>query len=423
MLRAALIASLSVLSALVARAESAIPSGFVKVEKNGAVQIHMANAKWTSKTEFMIKFNDLQKSLNEFWKADVESLSAGSNSRFEERAIPRVDLVIFDNEADHDDFMMKNGAPDDSRPGAPSDTVYLMLIDGKVKGAGWEVLARRLSRAYAWHGLYFGPPPWLDRGMAEYFAFANKAVKPAESEAYLAMVERLHEVQTRGAEKPLADTLSNAGENWTREDTDNAWCLCHVLMTECKNLAVDLWAILSTQQGCAYDRRDGVISDSRRLVKYQLERAFGGTEPLQAGWDWHRDQVIKGGAGMARLKKAPGSVRDATAFMVISFSAVVKSANSTSLETGGFFAYSGPWPGPITVTAALADKSKSFGGETEIAGDRSDKQGTPAKWKEKRIPVPVSWWNAFLRVTVRWEVDGGGVYQFSSVREVSIPNR
>ena len=422
MRRPALVAWLLFFGPLFAHSESPIPSGFVKVEKNGAVQIWMANAKWTSKTEFMIKFNDLQKSLNEFWNADVESLATGPNSRLEGRQVPKVDLVIFDNEADHDDFMMKNGAPDDARPGAPADTVYLMLIDGKVKGAGWEVLARRLSRVYAWHGLLFGPPAWLDRGMAEYFAFANKAVKPAESEAFLAMVERLHEVQSRGAEKPLADTMSSAGDNWSKEDNDNAWCLCHLLMTECKNLSNDLWQILSSQQGCAYDRREGVINDSRRLVKYQLERAFGGVEALQAGWDWHRDQFVKGGA-IGRLKKAPGSVHDATAFMVLSFNAVVKTANSVNLETGGFFAYSGPWPGPITVTAALADKSKAFGGETEIAGDRSDKQGTPAKWKEKKIPVPVSWWTAFLRVTVRWEVDGGGVYQTSLVNPVSIPNR
>jgi hypothetical protein len=420
-LRAA--AAFTCLCALHAAAQSGIPPGFVKVEKNGAVQIHMANAKWTSKTEFMIKFNDLQKSLNDFWNADVESLKPGPNSRLPGRDVPKVDLVIFDNEADHDDYMMKNGAPDDSRPGAPADTVYLMLIDGKVKGAGWEVLARRLSRVYAWHGLLFGPPAWLDRGMAEYFAFANKAVKPAESEAYLAMVERLREAQAKGAEKPLADTMAHTGDGWTKEDSDNAWCLCHLLMTELKPLATDLWLILSAQQGCAFDRKEGVIGDSRRLVKYQMERAFGGVEALQAGWAWHRDQALKGPGTMARLKKAPGSVHDATAFLSIGFTAVVKTANSVNLETSGWFAYSGPWPGPITITAALADKSKSFGGETEIAGDRSDKQGTLARWDKKKIPVPVTWWNAFLRVTVRWEVDGGGVYEVTSVKEVSIPNR
>ncbi|KAF0240021.1 MAG: hypothetical protein FD180_5089 [Planctomycetota bacterium] len=405
------------------RAESPIPAGFVKVETNGPVQIHMANAKWTSKTEFMIKFNDLQKSLNEFWNADVKSLEpGGANSRFEARGVPKIDLVLFDNEAERDDFFMKAGTPDFSRPGPPPDTVYLALIDGKVTKPGLEILARMLSRVYAWHGLYFGPPAWLDRGMAEYFAFANKGVKPGESDEYLAMVERLHEVQTRGAEKPLAETMASTGENWSKEDNDNAWCLCHLLMTECKSLSTELWLILSAQQGSAIDRREGVINDSRRLVKYQLERAFGSAEALQSGWDWHRDQLVKGGA-IARLKKAPGSVRDAAGFLTIGFTAVVKSANSTSLETSGWFAYSGPWPGPITVLAAISEKGKDFGGDVEISGDRSDKQGTPAKWKEKRIPVPVSWWTAQMRVTVRWEVDGGGVYQASSVKPVSIPNR
>jgi hypothetical protein len=413
------IASFVLFCAGFARAEGEIPSGFVKIEKIGAVQIHMVNAKWTSKTEFTIRLNELHKALNEFWKADAEMLGpAAPASKFEARKNTPIDLVLFDNEAEHDDFMMKNGAVDFTRPGRPPGTIYLPLVDGKVPKEGWEKLTRMLSRAYAWHGMYFGPPPWLDLGMAEYFALGNKYVKPAESDTYIATVERLHEVGSRGAEKAIADTLLGNGTGWSKEDNDNAWCLCHVLMTECKPTALELRRILGAQQACAMDRLDGIVNDGRKLAKFELDQAFGSAEALQSAWAWHRDALVKGGPSIAKLKNAPGSLKDAY-FTGLKFTTLVKSAFSTKVLTSGAFAYGVPWPGPISVRCALAARNEGFGGEMEIEGGRSDKQLTQVRWKEEEVPL-ISGCTR-MRMTVTWEVDGGGVYQDASIAEVRIP--
>lgn len=405
--------------AAAASAEDAIPQGFVKIETMGPVQIHMKNAKWTAKTEFQIKFAELQKALGEFWHDQNVLKAGGPDTKFEERQLSKVNLVLFDNEAERDDFFMKATPPDPLKPGRPSETVYLALVDGKVDKEGWVSLSRMMSRVYAWRGLYFGPPVWLDLGMAEYFAYTGRGVKAGDFEAFNAMVERLHEVGTRGAEKAIGETLSGNGEGWSKEDNDNAWCLCHLLMTECKNLAGDLWLIVANQQACASDRLNGVVSDSRKIARYQVERAFGGAENLQAAWDWHRDAIVKGNG--AKLKKAPGSVRDATAFLVLNFTVTVASGNSVNCETSGFFAYSAPWPGPISIAAAVGDKKDRYAGFTEISGDRSDKNGTAARWKEKKMPINLGSYH--LQVKVTWEPDGGGVYQQVGTRDIVIPNR
>src|SRR5690242_3406631 len=103
MKRLALLACL----AAAASAEDAIPQGFVKIETMGPVQVHMANAKWTAKTEFQIRFAELQKALGEFWHDQAVLKAGGPDTKFEDRTPPKIDLVLFDNEAARDDFFMK----------------------------------------------------------------------------------------------------------------------------------------------------------------------------------------------------------------------------------------------------------------------------------------------------------------------------
>jgi len=412
-----------------AQEELTVPPGYVKLDTVAKVQIFAKSDKMigpASKTEFVSKIREIYKAYNEIYHLDIQYVQVGTvESTFKRLERQRVDLVLFETEADRDDWFLKAGLK-----GAVAhvdryrNAVGHALTDGVVGKEAYVSLWRTFSHVFVWHHFYFGAPTWLDHGLAEYYAWQNKhVVRPGDFTAFQLMMSRLKENKDKGTETPLELLLLKDAQVFGEQQIDESWVLVRFLMTEWKATFDDVWRMIGSQQSAAFDGAAGVVTDSRRFVKYQLERAFGGAEGLQTAWTFHRDALLKSATLPGKFKGTVRPVGDATGFMYLDFRS---NAPDTRLDpagaiptdslTTGSFAYSGPWPGPVTVTAAIGDGKGKWSKEYSVQDGRSDKKGTPVNWKDVKVPVGTS--GRVMRITVRWEVDGGGVYQVSGVKDV-----
>ncbi len=412
-----------------AQEELTVPPGYVKLDTVAKVQIY-AKAKDslgpTARSEFVGKIREIYKAYNEIYHLDVQWVQVGTvEAKFQKLERQRVDFVLFDNEADRDDWFLKAGLQGSvAHVDRYRNALGYALTDGVVGKDAYVALWRHFSHVFVWHHFYFGMPSWLDHGLAEYYAWQNKhVVRPGDFTGYQLMASRLKENKEKGTETPLDVLLLKDRAVFGQQQIDESWVLVHFLMTEWKGTFDALWRMLAAQQSTAFDGEAGVVIDSRRLVKYQLERAFGGAAELQAAWTFHRDALLKSATLPAKYKGTVRNVGDATGFMYLDFRSIPPDTRldpagyvPTDTTTTGSFAYSGPWPGPVTVTAAIGDSKDRWSKEFVVQEGRTDKKGTPIKWKDAKVPVGAS--GKVMRITVRWEVDGGGVYQFSSVQEV-----
>jgi hypothetical protein len=412
-----------------AQDEISVPGRFVKIDTAGKVRIYAPNEKTlgpASRSEFTGKIRDIWTAFNEIYHIDVAYVTAGvEGSTFQRLERQQVNLVLFDNEADRDDWFLKSGLKGNVvHVDRYQNAIGYALTDGVVGNDAWVSLWRQFSHVFVWHHLYFGAPVWLDYGLAEHYAWQNKhVVRPTDFAEFNGMLGRLREGKNKGTNTPVERLLLKDAETFGQEDIDAAWVLTNFIMMECRPVFEDLWNLLTSQQSVASGDVQGIVSDARRLSKFSLERAFGGAAGLQSAWEYHLEALLKSPTLPAKLKSPPKAGKGEPSFFDMDFLAVPpektpdpSGAMPTDATLSGSCKPSAPWPGTVSVTAAVGDGKGKWSKEYEVGGGRADKKGTPVNWKDEKVPVGAT--GRRVRITVTYKVDGGGTYQATQVRDI-----
>lgn len=369
-----------------------------------------------SLTELRAGVSDIWVTYKEIYGLDGATWTFGvDGGTFPKRPSQNVGLLLFTDQKEYDDWLGTPGTGAvNIHSGRYTNVIGFPLEEKKVGKTRWNILWHEFSHVFLWHYLYFGGPTWLNEGLAEYFGYANKRIQPMEVPSFKEMIERLRKAKEDGTASKVSDLLLYPQNKFGRQQYDEAWVLCHLLLTEAKAQFNELLAAIQEQEKFAWDNEDGIRADGCKLLKQLLEASFGGPDRLQEAWTYHRDALLKSPTIVAKLARGPKSLRDRPVFFEATGGlrvSVVKDSTGAEYEVGRATCTvkcGAALDGNIQVVAAWGAGRGRWTKDVLVGQRASGEIGEVLKLHE--VEVPISGDSSTRRMLVIWDVKGGGKY-------------
>ena len=304
--------SLALTAIAVAEDAPSRPEGALRIDTVGKVTVYSTKRDFPSKSVRA----DLKEALNEIWKyfskqygLEKEILRVGpKGGLFTEEKRDTAALVVFPTIEEYETWIKRAGTGGVTfHLGKYFNVVGIPMPEGKLTEEFLGVLWHELSHVFYFHYAFLGQPLWLNEGLAEYFHLKSKGRDSPAPRTRQEALDRLAGYRDGKTATPVWDLLLAAGDQFGRQQYDEAWVLAHLLMTQATDQLNEILSVLVDLDRSAWANADGVSKDIRRLAADLVTRLFGTPEKLQAAWDEHLANLLKDAEKPAKLKTPPKS--------------------------------------------------------------------------------------------------------------------
>lgn len=428
-LAAALLLALALPAAAQAPDTKKVPAGYVQIEKVDKVRLWAPSKDALSSSARLAFFAGVKEIVNTYesiYHLDHELVVMGRGGKTIRKDLDmELDVVLFrDRDAWKEWLNVGENDPMVAHVGHARAVVGVPIEANGVQEWVWPVLWHEFSHLYLRNDIATGGPPWLDEGVAEYFAFQNKRMpKPQDSPSFDLMVARLRTRFEKKEIPPIGEMLHARPGQFDRFAMDGSWVLVHLLMTEGKESLNGIIRRVAFLEGCTIPgNEDGAREDIVRYGAWLAEQAFRGRKELQAAWEYHWSKVMDSPVNTQRLAKGVPGLKDTPQFLEFDggFTEPMEiKENGKKIGFGrttrGQLIYGAPWAGTVTVRVHRGRLEDQLMGDLQVVTAGTNEKMEPVPLKNTKIIINGE--RAWLIVV--WDVTGGGRYEYA--REYEFP--
>lgn len=400
------------------------PTGFVKIESIGRIHLFAPSKdllQGKARSNLLVEVRRMYDTFVTKYGLDKEVFRIGQDGGlYADTRREVVVLCLFPDQASYDEWCGRGGTAGVTHHLARyAAMVSAPLKDGELLPETIATLWHEFSHVFYSHYLMMGAPMWLNEGLGEYFACSEKHGKGLNTDNYRLMVENLATRHREGSSTDVRDLLLAQGEDFGRQQYDEAWVLVHLLMTEAPDTLNQLLGALSQLDATAWANAEAVLEDMHQYGTHLVTEAVGGEEALQKAWDAHLEAIIadpikpkKGAARIAGLRPEPWCTLTAR----MSGGRDILDEDGYTIRARrpiGSAKYTGPWPAVLRVLAAQGDGKGAWSKEYIVADETSVRRGSVIEFKELYMPDYDG--TRLGRVTGEWVTEAGGVYRVRKV--------
>lgn len=350
------------------------PPGTEKIDAFEQIVILGAEPKLlgpAAKLAFVKGVKDMYGVYKDLYGFDVERVSVGADGKVFKKGLDEsISIVLFRDQATYDEWLGVEGTGGVTVHRSRISVIGMPLADGAVSDEVWPTLWHEMSHAFFFTSLRSGGTLWLNEGLAEYFAYANKRVDPKNLESFKGMQDRLRDAKEKKTATPVKDLMSGEG-TFGRQQYDEAWVLAHLLFTEAKPALNAMLRHVRVMEDSALENPAAVMKDIHEYLSRMVELTFKPCGGAQKAWEFHRDALLKSGSMPAKLAGTPASLKDEPSFLDIDGKLVRSGSDKDGTHVlAGKIVYG--LAGPGKVGFATFDKDGKVVGQTEEGATSED---------------------------------------------------